>query len=71
MTGVQTCALPISLVGDLARLGLFRLCIPRDLGGLEVDVATLVQVIERVATADASAGWCVMIGSTSASVSVS
>jgi len=53
------------LAVELAQQGLFRMCVPRDLGGLEVDVATLVRVIEATAVADGSAGWCVMIGATS------
>ncbi len=58
--------MPLSLVSEMASHGLFRLCVPSSLGGLEVDVATLVRTIEAVSVADASAGWCVMIGSTSA-----
>jgi len=58
--------LPLELVHQMATHGFFRMCVPRVFGGLEVDVATLWQTIEAVAVADASAGWCVMIGSTSA-----
>jgi len=61
--------LPPTLVGELTRAGAFRLCVPRSLGGLEADVATLVAVIEEAARADGSAGWCVMIGATSGAVS--
>lgn len=53
----------------MAEVGLFRMCVPRRLGGLEVDVATLVRAIEEIAYADGSAGWCVMIGATSGVVS--
>jgi alkylation response protein AidB-like acyl-CoA dehydrogenase len=49
--------------------GLFRLCLPRTLGGHEADPALLLQVIEEVARADGSTGWCVMIGATSGLVS--
>lgn len=58
--------MPLSLVSEIASHGLFRLCVPRAFDGLEVDVTTLVRTIEAVSIADASAGWCVMIGSTSA-----
>lgn len=61
--------LPTELVGELAARGLFRLCVPRVFGGLEVDAATLLRTIEAVAQSDGSAGWCVMIGSTTGLVS--
>ncbi|HVN83836.1 MAG TPA: acyl-CoA dehydrogenase family protein [Candidatus Binatia bacterium] len=61
--------LPAELVTAMAEAGLFRLCVPRELGGGEVDVATLVRAIEEVAYADGSAGWCVMIAATSGLVS--
>jgi len=53
------------LVRELAAAGLFRLCVPRTLGGLETDAITLVEVIEELARADGAAGWCSMIGATS------
>jgi alkylation response protein AidB-like acyl-CoA dehydrogenase len=61
--------LPAELIHALAAAGLFRLCVPRTLGGGEVDVATMVHVIEEIATADGSVGWCVMIAATSGLVS--
>ncbi len=57
--------LPVELVRKMAQHGLFRLCVPRALGGGEVDVATMARVIETASEADGSAGWCVMIGVTS------
>lgn len=56
--------LPADLAADMARAGLFRIALPRSLGGDELPPADIVRVIEAVAHADASAGWCVMIGST-------
>src|SRR4051794_18839638 len=56
--------LPAPIVAALAGAGLFRMCVPRSLGGLEVDPAAFVAAIERVSVADGSAGWCVMIGAT-------
>ncbi len=53
------------LVDALAATGVFRLCVPRTFGGLEADAVTLVEVIEELARADGSAGWCAMIGATS------
>lgn len=61
--------LPLDLVDTLATADLFRLCVPRSLGGPEVDVQTLVDILETIAVADGSAAWCVMIGSTSALLS--
>jgi indole-3-acetate monooxygenase len=53
----------------MAEAGLFRICVPRKLGGGEVDAATMVRVIEAIAYADGSAGWCLMIGATSGVIS--
>jgi alkylation response protein AidB-like acyl-CoA dehydrogenase len=57
--------LPIDLVTALARAGVFRMCIPRALGGAEVEPAVLLTVLEELARADGSTGWCAMIGATS------
>jgi alkylation response protein AidB-like acyl-CoA dehydrogenase len=52
-------AIPRDLVEALIDAGLFRLMLPRSLGGLELDLPTYVKVVEEVARADASVGWCV------------
>jgi alkylation response protein AidB-like acyl-CoA dehydrogenase len=57
--------LPADLAAMLAKAGLFRLAVPREIGGLEADPTTLFRVIETVAEADASVSWCLMIGATS------
>ncbi|MEA2624479.1 MAG: indole-3-acetate monooxygenase [Candidatus Binatota bacterium] len=57
--------LPQSLVDEMAHAGIFRMCVPRSLGGGEIDPATIARVLESVARADGSAGWCAMIGATS------
>jgi indole-3-acetate monooxygenase len=46
----------------MTQAGLFRLWIPRTLGGEETDPMTLVRVVEEVSRADGAAGWCVAIG---------
>ena len=53
------------VVDALRAAGLFRLCVPADLGGLEAHPSTLVDCIEAVSRGDGAAGWCLMIGATS------
>jgi indole-3-acetate monooxygenase len=53
--------LPQDLVERLAATGMNRLGIPRDLGGEQAHPHDLMEVIERVSTADGSTGWCAMI----------
>jgi alkylation response protein AidB-like acyl-CoA dehydrogenase len=56
--------LPPDLAARLAQAGLFRTLLPRRLGGLELAPAEALASMEAIARADASAGWCVMIGAT-------
>jgi alkylation response protein AidB-like acyl-CoA dehydrogenase len=51
--------LPRPLFEALADAGLFRLALPRALGGTELDLPTYVQVIEELGKADASTAWVV------------
>jgi alkylation response protein AidB-like acyl-CoA dehydrogenase len=57
--------LPEAVLAALFDAGLFRLLLPRALGGAEVDPVTFVRTIEAVARADASAAWvlCQVSGS--------
>jgi alkylation response protein AidB-like acyl-CoA dehydrogenase len=57
--------LPGPLVEALRDAGLFRLCVPASVGGLEASPRTLVDTVEALARGDAAAGWCVAIGATS------
>ena len=49
--------LPKPLADALHDAGLFRMLLPRSLGGAELDPPTFVQVMETVAMADASTAW--------------
>jgi alkylation response protein AidB-like acyl-CoA dehydrogenase len=57
--------LPADLAAKLARSGAFNLSKPASLGGLEMTPLDFMKIVETVAEADASAGWCVMIAVTS------
>lgn len=56
--------LPADLVADLEEAGVFRIMRARSLGGLELAPAGVVDVIERLAWADASTAWATLIGAT-------
>ncbi len=58
--------LPADLATKLAEGGLFRMVTPAAFGGLECTPREIVDAVEAVAEANASAGWCVMIGATTA-----
>lgn len=51
------------VVAGLKRAGVFRMTMPRSMGGPEVDPITQLEIVEEVARADGSTGWVVMIGS--------
>src|SRR5688572_10151428 len=55
--------LPSSLVEALKEAGVFRMTMPLDWGGAELDPLSQLRIIEALSAADASVGWCVMIGS--------
>jgi alkylation response protein AidB-like acyl-CoA dehydrogenase len=54
--------LPEASVEALEEAGIFRLVVPRELGGYEADPVTQHEVIDRLAYHDASTGWCGFIG---------
>ncbi|WP_417514898.1 acyl-CoA dehydrogenase family protein [Minwuia sp.] len=62
----QARRLPADIAQDMAAAGLFRMAIPKALGGLELPPMESLRMMQRVAAADGAAGWCLMIGSTSA-----
>ncbi|MDX2156416.1 MAG: acyl-CoA dehydrogenase family protein [Hyphomicrobiaceae bacterium] len=51
--------LPSDVLAALHGAGLFRLLLPRSIGGLEVDLVTFAEIAQIVASADASTAWCV------------
>lgn len=61
--------LPQSLSHELRDAGLYRMCVPQALGGLECTPQKIVEAIEALAEADASAGWCAMISATTGALS--
>jgi alkylation response protein AidB-like acyl-CoA dehydrogenase len=51
--------LPAPVIAAMIDSGLFRLLMPRSLGGAELLPAQYVPIIEALARIDASTGWCV------------
>ena len=53
--------LPRPVFDALREAGLFRLWVPRALGGAEIDIETMLRVVEELSRQDGSVGWSVMI----------
>ena len=51
--------LPPDLVDALHEARLFRMLVPRSLGGEEISPVAFMQTIEEIAKADASTAWCI------------
>ena len=49
---------PADLMAALHDAQLFRMCLPRTVGGGEVTLLTVIEVLQIVAAADASTAWC-------------
>lgn len=60
--------LPADLALKFAKAGMFRIALPKAFNGDELHPTDIVRVIEEVSRADGSAGWCVMIGGTTATL---
>ena len=54
--------LPPKLAAQMAEKQLFGLYVPKELGGPETDPITAFHVVEEIAQADGSVGWCVFNG---------
>jgi alkylation response protein AidB-like acyl-CoA dehydrogenase len=61
--------LPPSVARAIQEAGVFGMVMPRAWGGPELDPLMQIRVIEALAMADGSAGWCAMIGCDSGYVS--
>jgi alkylation response protein AidB-like acyl-CoA dehydrogenase len=57
------CELPRDVLAAMHADGMFRLLVPRSLGGAELDPATYIQCVEAIASGDASVAWCMNQGS--------
>src|SRR3954454_5570789 len=55
--------LPADVVDTMHEAGMFRLLVPRSIGGAELDPATYIQCVEAIASGDASVAWCMNQGS--------
>ena len=62
----QLRTMPADLVRQAKAGGLFRLNLPRSLGGLELDPAATAEIFEEISRADGSAGWTIVIGNSTA-----
>jgi len=54
--------LPPEVAERIRSAGMFRLTMPKSWGGPELSTIEQVEVIEELSKANASVGWCVMIG---------
>jgi indole-3-acetate monooxygenase len=57
---------PRPLFEALRDAGVFRMSVPKAVGGAEVDEETILQAIEELSRQDGSVGWNVMIASNAA-----
>jgi len=57
--------LPQDLAEKMAAAGLYRMCAPTRVGGLNLGVRALCESVEALATGNGSAAWCAFISSSS------
>lgn len=53
--------LPADVVTDLRAAGVFGMWLPQELGGTEASPHGVIDVVETLATADGSTGWCTAV----------
>ncbi len=54
--------MPRDLIDELSKLRIFSLGVPQDMGGQQARPAEILRVIETLASADGSTGWCAAVG---------
>lgn len=62
--------IPPDMVDKLRAAGCFRICVPADFGGAELDISERLELLAKLAQADASVGWTVAIANASAIIAV-
>ena len=55
----QAKTIPPDALEALHNAGMFRMILPRSVGGAELDLATYAQVVAVIAEGDASTAWCI------------
>ena len=60
-----TRSLPRDIADAMVATSVFKLCVPREIGGVQGTALELVTAIEEMSQADGAAGWCLMISATS------
>ena len=66
-SGGETSLAP-DVVEALRSTGLFRLCLPSELGGPGTPLPAVLGAVEAISQADGSAGWCVAVANSSVSL---
>lgn len=61
-----SCRTPANLIDRLHAEGVFAMTVAKDYGGLELDAAESLKVIEEIAYQESAVGWCSMIFATTA-----
>jgi alkylation response protein AidB-like acyl-CoA dehydrogenase len=63
--------IPLDLIETLRSIGVFRIFVPRQYGGLELDFPTALEIFTALGKIDGSLGWTAMIGAGAAMIAPS